>query len=129
MKNIKKIVALVLAMVLVAGLSVAGTVAYLTDRDAKTNVFTVGNVDISLNEAFGQGAALIPGVEITAANKTWNVFDSLGEDQNVYQETIDGVFFTTLHSAVQQSADQRRDHSALSVQSVSRRADRHRPRG
>ena len=92
MKNIKKIVALVLAMVLVAGLSVAGTVAYLTDRDAKTNVFTVGNVDISLNEAFGQGAALIPGVEITAANKTWNVFDSLGEDQNVYQETIDGVF-------------------------------------
>ncbi|MBR6607139.1 MAG: SipW-dependent-type signal peptide-containing protein, partial [Oscillospiraceae bacterium] len=64
MKNIKKIVALVLAMVLVAGLSVAGTVAYLTDRDAKTNIFTVGNVDISLNEAFGQGAALVPGVEI-----------------------------------------------------------------
>ena len=55
MKNIKKIVALVLAMVLVAGLSVAGTVAYLTDRDAKTNIFTVGNVDISLNEAFEAG--------------------------------------------------------------------------
>lgn len=173
MKNIKKIVALVLAMVLVAGLSVAGTVAYLTDRDAKTNVFTVGNVDISLNEAFGQGAALVPGVEInkvptitnngptdawvwmtfsipsaldnfvqgseegsneniihwnplgataegyvtqdrvdkaiqqgllpagttaadiTAANKTWNVFDSLGQGQNVYQETIDNVSYNT----------------------------------
>ena len=173
MKNIKKIVALVLAMVLVAGLSVAGTVAYLTDRDAKTNVFTVGNVDISLNEAFGQGAALIPGVEInkvptitnngptdawvwmtfsipsaldnfvqgteqgsnkniihwnplgataegyvnqdrvdkaiqqgllpagttaddiTAAKKTWNVFNSLGQGQNVYQETIDNVSYNT----------------------------------
>ncbi|MBQ1237429.1 MAG: hypothetical protein IIX70_03965 [Oscillospiraceae bacterium] len=173
MKNIKKIVALVLAMVLVAGLSVAGTVAYLTDRDAKTNVFTVGNVDISLNEAFGQGAALVPGVEINkvptitnngptdawvwmtfsipsaldnfvqgteqgsseniihwnplgataegyvnqdrvekaiqqgllpegttaddiiAANKTWNVFNSLGQGQNVYQETIDNVSYNT----------------------------------
>lgn len=173
MKNIKKIVALVLAMVLVAGLSVAGTVAYLTDRDAKTNIFTVGNVDISLNEAFGQGAALIPGVEInkvptitnngptdawvwmtfsipsaldnfvqgseqgsnkniihwnplgattdgyvteervanaiqkgllpnditaddiTAAKKTWNVFNSLGDGKNVYQETIDGVSYNT----------------------------------
>lgn len=173
MKNIKKIVALVLAMVLVAGLSVAGTVAYLTDRDAKTNVFTVGNVDISLNEAFGQGAALIPGVEInkvptitnngptdawvwmtfsipsaldnyapgtqtgsnnniihwnplgattegyvtdarvanavqqgllpagttfadiTTNNKTWNVFNSLGQGQNVYREDIDGVSYNT----------------------------------
>ena len=173
MKNIKKIVALVLAMVLVAGLSVAGTVAYLTDRDAKTNVFTVGNVDISLNEAFGQGAALVPGVEInkvptitnngptdawvwmtfsipsaldnfvqgteqgsseniihwnplgattegyvnqdrvakaiqqgllpnditaddiTAAKKTWNVFNSLGDGKNVYQETIDNVSYNT----------------------------------
>ncbi|MBQ7083344.1 MAG: hypothetical protein IJM93_07390 [Oscillospiraceae bacterium] len=173
MKNIKKIVALVLAMVLVAGLSVAGTVAYLTDRDAKTNIFTVGNVDISLNEAFGQGAALIPGVEInkvptitnngptdawvwmtfsipsaldnfvqgteqgsneniihwnplgataegyvnqdrvdkaiqqgllpnditaddiTAAKKTRNVFNSLGQGQNVYQETIDNVSYNT----------------------------------
>lgn len=173
MKNIKKIVALVLAMVLVAGLSVAGTVAYLTDRDAKTNIFTVGNVDISLNEAFGQGAALVPGVEINkvptitnngptdawvwmtfsipsaldnfvqgseqgsneniihwnplgataegyvteervanaiqqgllpegttaddiiAANKTWNVFNSLGDGQNVYQETIDNISYNT----------------------------------
>jgi len=173
MKNIKKIVALVLAMVLVAGLSVAGTVAYLTDRDAKTNIFTVGNVDISLNEAFGQGAALIPGVEINkvptitnngptdawvwmtfsipsaldnfvqgteqgsnkniihwnplgattegyvteqrvanaiqqgllpegttaddilAANKTWNVFNSLGDGKNVKDEEINGVSYNT----------------------------------
>ena len=42
----KKILLTALSFVLVAALAIGGTLAYLTDRDAKTNVFTVGDVDI-----------------------------------------------------------------------------------
>ena len=45
-------------------LAVTGTIAYLTDRDSAVNVFTWGNVDITLNEDFEQGATLIPGTVI-----------------------------------------------------------------
>lgn len=47
----KKTLALILAFVLVIGATVAGTMAYLTDYDNVTNTFTVGNVDIILDEA------------------------------------------------------------------------------
>lgn len=50
--------------VLVAAMAVGGTVAFLTDRDNATNTFTMGNVDIELNEDFEQGAELLPGVKI-----------------------------------------------------------------
>lgn len=56
----KKIVTLALAAVLVV-MSVAGaTLAYLTDTDAKDNVFTVGKVDITLVENFEDNAKLLP---------------------------------------------------------------------
>lgn len=42
----KKMIAMALALVLVAGLSVAGTVAYLQDQDSDINVMTLGNVYI-----------------------------------------------------------------------------------
>ncbi|MBQ7836703.1 MAG: hypothetical protein IJ389_05560 [Clostridia bacterium] len=61
----KKILLTTLSLVLVAALAIGGTLAYLTDRDAKTNVFTIGNVDIRLNEDFAHGSELIPGVDIT----------------------------------------------------------------
>jgi len=75
----KKIVLMGLSLVLVAVLSIGGTLAYLTDRDSEANVFTVGNVDIDLTEEFEQGAELIPGVEVekevaienTGANDAW----------------------------------------------------------
>ena len=60
----KKAISLLLVIALTAAIAVGGTLAYLTDRDAKTNVFTVGNVDISLDEDFGSGARLVPGVDI-----------------------------------------------------------------
>lgn len=50
MKNAKKILALLLCAVLLVGATVAGTVAYLTDEEIVTNTFTVGNVDIKLEE-------------------------------------------------------------------------------
>lgn len=52
MRKAKKTLTMVLAFVLVAALSVAGTVAYLTSTTGPvTNTFTVGNVKITLDEA------------------------------------------------------------------------------
>lgn len=47
----KKIVAIVLAMVLVAVAAVGATMAYLTDTQTVTNTFTMGNVSIDLLES------------------------------------------------------------------------------
>ena len=46
-----KILAIVLCMVLVAGISIAGTLAYLTDTAKNENTFTVGKVGIDMTEA------------------------------------------------------------------------------
>ena len=49
----KKKLMTVLALVLVIAMSVAGTIAFLTDTtDPITNTFTVGKVDITLTETF-----------------------------------------------------------------------------
>lgn len=50
MKNAKKILALLMCAVLLVGASIAGTVAYLTSQDEVTNTFTVGKVEIKLEE-------------------------------------------------------------------------------
>lgn len=47
----KKTLTMVLAMVLVAAISVGATLAYLTSKDTVVNTFTVGNVQIKLDEA------------------------------------------------------------------------------
>ena len=47
----KKILSTALVLVLVVALSIAGTVAYLQDDDTVINTFTVGNVEILLDEA------------------------------------------------------------------------------
>lgn len=52
MQKTKKALVLVLALVLVCGISVMGTMAYLTSTtDTVTNTFTVGNVEITLDES------------------------------------------------------------------------------
>lgn len=47
----KRTLALILALVLVFGAAVGGTIAYLTSTDTVTNTFTVGKVEITLDEA------------------------------------------------------------------------------
>ena len=47
----KKTLTVIIALVLVVVMSVAGTVAYLTSSDTVTNTFSVGNVQIKLDEA------------------------------------------------------------------------------
>ena len=61
----KKIIAFALvaclAMIAIAGASLA----YFTDKDEATNIFTSGRVDITLNEVFDEETAqLLPGVDI-----------------------------------------------------------------
>ena len=52
----KKIIALCLVIALAATAVIGGTLAYFTDNDAKTNTFTVGNVDITLTEPNWEGS-------------------------------------------------------------------------
>ena len=60
----KKIISLCLVAAL-AVVAIAGTsLAYFTDKDAKTNTFTLGNVDIELNEEkWEEPIAAVPDVE------------------------------------------------------------------
>lgn len=61
----KKILSLCLVLCLAATAIVGGTLAYFTDTDEATNVFTTGNVDIDLEETFDpDNAKLMPGIDI-----------------------------------------------------------------
>ena len=69
----KKIVSLALAVCLIA-IAAVGTLAYFTDKDAETNTFTMGNVDIDLQETFdSENAVLRPGSQSTnkIEKKVW----------------------------------------------------------
>lgn len=77
----KKIIAMALALVLVVGLSIGGTLAYLTSEDSDINVMTLGNVEIEQIEqewnedktqlvSFTQNKPLYPAVgDVTWADK------------------------------------------------------------
>lgn len=64
MKNRKKLVALIMVLAIALTTLVGGTLAYFTDNDEEANVFTMGNVEIDLQEDFGQNANLLPGVDV-----------------------------------------------------------------
>ena len=56
----KKIVSLCLVAALAATAVVGGTLAYFTDTDTETNVFTAGNIKIDIEEIFPE-SELMPG--------------------------------------------------------------------
>ena len=58
--NKKKMVTVCLVVALMAVFAIGGSLAYFTDTDAKANVFTTGNVDIQLNENFGDNDPATP---------------------------------------------------------------------
>lgn len=68
--NAKKIVTAGLALVMVAGISVAGTLAYLTSTTGEvTNTFTVGSVAITLDEAkVNTDGTIVPDADRVTAN-------------------------------------------------------------
>ena len=57
----KKILALCLVVVLAVTAVTGATLAYFTDVDSKDNVFTVGDLDITLDEVFPENPVLQPG--------------------------------------------------------------------
>lgn len=59
----KKILSIALVVAMVAVIA-AGSLAYFTDKDSAENNFTVGNVDIQLNEVFEKDSKLLPGIDV-----------------------------------------------------------------
>lgn len=61
----RKIMLLALSLCMVGILAVGGTLAYFTSEDNADNVFTIGYVDIDLEEKFDEeNADLVPGLDI-----------------------------------------------------------------
>lgn len=61
-----KLVVAMLAVTLLIGCAIGGTVAWLTAKtDAVVNTFTYGNINITLAETTGTNYKIIPGVDIT----------------------------------------------------------------
>lgn len=114
MKSLKKILAFVLSMVLVAGISVSGTVAYLSKADADVNVMTAGKVDIKQHEyqratnddgsyktdniddqtsyvleAFQQGKPLLPATELDANGNPYNFGAGTWDGTTVRMSQVD----------------------------------------
>lgn len=80
----KKIIAIALCVALVAVGIVGATLAYFTDVDQKTNVFTAGNIDIALDEKFGQNSELVPGTsKVNAVQKEVTVKNEGSKDAYV----------------------------------------------
>jgi predicted ribosomally synthesized peptide with SipW-like signal peptide len=72
----KKFIAMALALVLVAGLSIGGTLAYLQSEDSAKNVMTVGSVKIEQNEyqrAMDANGEFIEGTEGTDFNAAYGI--------------------------------------------------------
>jgi len=71
MKTMKKALLFMLCAALVVSATVFGTLAYLTDTEAVTNTFTVGQIAISLDEADVNEA----GQKLNAAGEVWEEGD------------------------------------------------------
>ena len=68
----KKITALCLCVALLAIAVVGASLAYFTDTDTKNNTFTVGNVDITLNEKNADGTDFTNDQKLYPGTKTQN---------------------------------------------------------
>ncbi len=73
MKLSRKSLVLIVSVVLCAVMTIGGTMAYLTDSDSKVNTFTVGAVDIEVEEKYEQGSELLPNVPVQKAAKITNI--------------------------------------------------------
>lgn len=81
----KKILALCLCVILAVTAVTGATLAYFTDTDAETNVFTTGKVDIDLEENFDEDdAKLFPGKENAIQKEVWIELEEGSEDSYVW---------------------------------------------
>lgn len=99
MKTRSKIAMAIAASAMVGVMGVAGVLAWMTDNDAQTNDFTIGKVDIDLDEhgpnssSFVQDQKLIPGS--TIAKQPFITLQAGSEESYVYIEvTLPEKFHT-----------------------------------
>lgn len=72
-----KVLVMTLAVMLIVGLSVGGTLAWLTAQtDPVVNTFTVGDIDITLKETTGEEYKIVPGVDLDKDPKVTVLKDS-----------------------------------------------------
>ncbi len=86
MKSSKKILALAMSAAVVTSIAAAGTLAYLTSQDTAVNTFTVGKVDIEIDESkVGPDGKIIPGEAPVKQNEYVDVLpgDVLDKDPAV----------------------------------------------
>lgn len=67
MKNLKKVLVAASLCAAISATAIAGTLAYFTDTETKTNTFTVGDLSIILNEDWTpeDGLNIVPGRDMT----------------------------------------------------------------
>ena len=89
----KKTIAIAMLVVLVAAVSVLGTLAYLTDTKTATNTFTVGNVSIELLESslHRENAGVANGQ--TSTSELWSNVDKEGSG-NTSKYKAGDTFYT-----------------------------------
>lgn len=90
---------MILAVVLIVGISVGGTLAWLTDTTGPvTNTFTVGDIDINLAETTGSSYKFVPGdklakdpkVTVTARSEDCYLFVRITEKNNAVPGSTTG---------------------------------------
>jgi len=111
----KRTIALMLALVLVFGCAVGGTIAWLTDTTEQVkNTFTTSDVDIELTETTGDEYKMVPGstiikdpkvtvladseayylfVKVEKANKFVSYMDYTMADGWIALDSVAGVFY------------------------------------
>lgn len=73
----KKTFVLLLALVLIAGAAVGGTLAWLTAKsDTVVNTFTTSDITVKLEETTGTSYKMVPGCELEKNPKAWVVAGS-----------------------------------------------------
>ena len=77
MKTKRKALLLALCAVLLVAASVFGTIAYLTDTEAVTNTFTVGQISMSMDEA-----------KVNEAGQKLNTEDEVWETGDTYADRV-----------------------------------------
>lgn len=90
---------MILAVVLIVGISVGGTLAWLTAQsETVTNTFTVGDINITLAETTGPSYKFVPGdtlakdpkVTVTAGSEDCYLFVRITENNNTVLNSTTG---------------------------------------
>lgn len=88
MKSTKKVVVLALCMAAIAAASVFGTMAYLTDNESVTNTFTVGKVEIKLDEENIDGMGANGETNVDVKRDTANKYHLLPGETHTKDPTV-----------------------------------------